>query len=210
MGNISTIADVLFSKTQQRVLALLYGHADRSFYLKEIIDRVNVGRGSVQRELEKMTAVGLVTLRKIGNQSHYQANPACTVFEELLAIVKKTFGIVDVLKRALLPVDAEIDYAFIYGSVAKGEETAQSDIDLFIVSDSLSYADAMNNLATSEAVLGRTVNPTIYSSEDIVNKLNDNNAFLTRLMDQPKIWVKGSDDDTRTIRQPGQDQATQG
>jgi predicted nucleotidyltransferase len=200
MGKLISIADVLFSKTQQRVLALLYGHVEQSYYLKEIIDWVSVGRGSVQRELERMTAAGLLTKRTIGNQHHYQANSACPIYKELLSIVKKTFGIMDVLRHALLPLDSEIDFAFIYGSVAKGKETAESDIDLFIASDSLAFADVMNVLATSEEELGRPVNPSIYSREEISKKLKDNNAFLTRLMEQPKLWVKGNDDDFREIR----------
>jgi len=200
MGNFIGVAEVLFSKTQQRVLALLYGHVEQSYYLKEIIDWVNVGRGSVQRELERMTAAGMLTKRTIGNQHHYQANSACPIYKELLSIVKKTFGIVDVLRHALLPLDSEIDFAFIYGSVAKGKETAESDIDLFIASDSLAFADVMNVLTTSEEELGRPVNPSIYSREDISKKLEDNNAFLTRLMEQPKLWVKGNDDDFREIR----------
>lgn len=200
MGNNLGIADVLFSKTQQRVLALLYGHVKRSYYLKEIIDWVNVGRGSVQRELEKMTAAGLITKRTIGNQHHYQANPVCPIYKELLSIVKKTFGIVDVLRHALLPLDSEVDLAFVYGSVAKGQEKVESDIDLFIVSESLAFADLMNVLTTAEEELGRPVNPSIYSKEDISKKLRDKNAFLTRLIEQPKLWVKGSEDDIREIR----------
>lgn len=200
MGTISGIADVLFSKTQQRVLALLYGHADRSYYLKEIIDWANAGRGSVQRELERMVTTGILTKRSLGNQQHYQANPGCLVYNELLSIVKKTFGIVDVLQHALLPLNKEINFAFIYGSVANGQESASSDVDLFIVSESVAYADVMNALTRPEAELGRSVNPSIYSRKDISKKLKEKNAFLTRVIDQPKLWVKGSDDDIREIR----------
>jgi predicted nucleotidyltransferase len=200
MGTNSSIADVFFSKTQQRVLALLYGHTDRSYYLKEIIDWANAGRGSVQRELERMVTTGVLTKTSRGNQQHYQANPACLIYNELLSIVKKTFGVVDILQHALLPLDSEIDFAFVYGSVAKGEESASSDIDLFIASGSVAYADVMNALTTPEAELGRSVNPSIYSREDISKKLKQKNAFLTRVIDQPKLWVKGSDDDIREIR----------
>jgi len=200
MGNHITIADALFSRTQQRVLALLYGHADRSYYLKQIIDWVNAGRGSVQRELEKLVSTGLLTKRSLGNQQHYQANPGCLIYSELLSIVKKTFGIADVLQQALLPLDKEIDFAFVYGSVAKGEETSKSDIDLFIASESVAYADVMNVLTSSEVELGRPVNPSIYNRDDIRKKLKEKNAFISRLIEQPKIWVKGSDDDIREIR----------
>lgn len=197
MGTSFTVSNVLFSKTQRRVLALLYGHTDRSYYLKEIINWVDVGRGAVQRELQRMIVAGILTKRTIGNQHHYQANPACPIYNELVSIVKKTFGIVDVLQAALMPLDAEIEFAFIYGSVAKGEETAESDVDLFIMSESVGYADLLNVLASSEHELGRPVNPSIYSKTDIRKKLKGNNAFLSRLIEQPKLWVKGSDDDFR-------------
>lgn len=200
MGNYSNIADVLFSKTQQRVLALLYGHAERSYYLKEIIDRVNVGRGSVQRELEKMTAAGLLTKRSIGNQHHYQANPGCPIFKELADIVRKTFGVVDVIRACLQPIDHDIDFAFIYGSVARGEERAESDIDLLVITESLTYEDLMRVLEHAEESLRRTINPSIYSMEQFKDKLNKMNAFLTRLMDQPKLWVKGNDDVIKEFR----------
>jgi predicted nucleotidyltransferase len=200
MGTSITIADALFSKTQQRVLALLYGHVERSYYLKEIINWVNAGRGSVQRELEKMTAAGLLTKRTIGNQHHYQANPDCPVYKELLGIVKKTFGVADVIRKALVPFQDNIDWAFIYGSVAKGEESAKSDVDLLVISDSLAFADLMSVLTDAEQSLGRPINPSIYTIEQIKGKLEQKNAFLTRLMEQPKLWVKGSEDDIREIR----------
>lgn len=200
MGTSITIADVLFSKTQQRVLALLYGHAERSYYLKEIIDWVNVGRGSVQRELERMTAAGLLTKRTIGNQHHYQANPDSPIYKELLGIVKKTFGIADVIREALIPFDKEIELAFIYGSIAKGVATATSDIDLLVVSESVAYSELMGVLAEAGEALGRTVNPSIYSRNDLKKKISESNAFLIRVMEQPKIWVKGCEDDIKEFR----------
>lgn len=195
MGTNTNIADALFSRTQQRVLALLYGHVERSYYLKEIIDWVNAGRGTVQRELEKMVSAELLTKRNVGNQHHYQANPACVVYDELYSIVRKTFGLADVIRNALVPFDHVMDYSFIYGSIAKGEDTPSSDVDLFVVSESLAYAELMNVLAVTGEVLGRSINPSIYSRQEIEKKLKQKNAFLTRVMQQPKIWLKGSDDD---------------
>jgi len=197
---MSLLADALFTKTQQKVLGLLYVHPDKSFYIKEILRLTGMGVATIKRELERMLAAGILKMNKIGNQHHYQANPACPVYKELVGIVKKTFGIVDVLQHALMPLDSDIEYAFVFGSVAKGEETTESDIDLFITSETLAFADAMNVLAAVEEMLGRPVNPSIYSNKDISKKLKANNAFLTRLMEQPKLWVKGSEDDIRDIR----------
>jgi predicted nucleotidyltransferase len=200
MGTNTSIADALFSKTQQRVLALLYGHVERSFYLKEIIDWVDAGRGTVQREVEKLTSAGILTKRAIGNQQHYQANPSCQVYDELCGIVRKTFGLADVIGEALLPFDKQVAYTFIYGSIAKGEETASSDVDLFVVSESVAYSELMGVLTEAAEELGRTINPSIYSRQDIKKKISEGNAFLSRVMEQPKIWVKGSDDDIREFR----------
>jgi uncharacterized protein len=123
-GRIS-IADALFTKAQQRVLALLYGKPDSSFFLNEIVRQANMGRGAIKRELDKLTLASLTTMTPQGNQNHYQANRGNPVFDELRGIVVKTFGIADVLKEALnaLLSKAEPQLAFIYGSIAKGEET---------------------------------------------------------------------------------------
>lgn len=197
---MSQLGDALFTTTQKQVLGLLYAHPDKTFYTKEILRRTGMGVATIKRELDRMLAAGILRMNKIGNQHHYQANPGCPLYEELLSIVKKTFGIVDVLQHALLPLDLEIDFTFVYGSVAKGEETAESDIDLFIVSESLGYADVMNVLTKSEDELGRPVNPSIYTVAQVKDKLQQENAFVTRVMEQPKLWVKGSDDDIRKFR----------
>jgi predicted nucleotidyltransferase len=199
----TSLGDALFTKTQQRVLGLLYGRPDKSFYTNEIVRSANMGRGTVKRELEQLVSAGLLVLTREGNQLHYQANPRCPIYNELLSIVKKTFGIADVIRSALLPFDAEIDLAFIYGSVAKGEETATSDIDLMVVSESIAYSELMVELANAEESLGRTINPTIYTMKEMKSKFKKDNAFVVRVMKQPKLWIKGSDDDVRKIGKPG-------
>lgn len=196
----TTIGDALFTKTQQRVLGLLYGNPSRSFYTNQIMRRAQMGRGTVRRELERLVSAGLLLVRQEGNQHHYQANPDNPVYDELLGIVRKTFGIAEVLGTALVSVDDQIDLAFIYGSIARGEETATSDIDLMVITDSLAYADLMALLMEAERSLGRPINPSIYSKSQIKDKLKKKNAFVSRVMEQPKIWVKGGDDELGIIR----------
>ncbi len=188
------LADALFSKVQQRVLGLLFVNADRSFYTNEIVRFIDSGIGVVQRELEKLAASGLVTTRKIGNQKHYQANRDIPIFEELRGIMLKTVGLADILRAALLPLSDKIHAAFVYGSVAKGNDTAKSDIDVFIIGDNLAYADLYNLLSTSEAKLGRPVNPSIYSMKELERKLMEKNTFVLRVLEQPKIFLLGSTD----------------
>ncbi len=120
----SSIGDALFTKTQQRLFALLFGHVDKSFFLNEIVRFANVGKGSVIRELDKLVACGLVTLTRQGNQTHYQANSENAIFNELTAMVRKTFGIVDCVKSNLLPLIAEIQLAFVYGLLPVVKNTA--------------------------------------------------------------------------------------
>ena len=189
------LAGALFSKTQQRVLGLLFGNPDRSFYLTEIIARARGGTGTVQRELARLEASALVTTRRVGNQIHYQANPESPVFEELRGIVAKTVGLTDPLRQSLRSVAPKITAAFVYGSVASRKETARSDIDLMIISDRLTYADVYRALESAGKALGRQINPTIYSRAEFTKRLKARNPFLTKVMRLPKLWIIGSEDD---------------
>ncbi|VAW63585.1 hypothetical protein MNBD_GAMMA09-3 [hydrothermal vent metagenome] len=193
----SNIADALFTKTQQRVLGLLYGKPEQTFYTTEIMRSAQMGRGTISRELERLALSGLIRESKQGNQRHYQANPDNPVFNELLGIIRKTFGIVDVIRAALLPVTGQINWAFIYGSIAKGDATSSSDVDLMVISPSLAYTDIMELLPEAEQAIMRPINPSIYTAEQIKQKMQQNNSFISRVMQQNKIWIKGSEDDIK-------------
>ena len=132
-----TMADALFPKVRQRVLGVLFGNPGRSFYANEVIALAQSGTGAVQRELAALLDAGLLLMTKRGNQKHFQANAAAPVFAELRGLVLKTMGLADVLRAALAPLEPQISAAFVYGSVAKQQDTAQSDIDVLIVSSTL-------------------------------------------------------------------------
>jgi predicted nucleotidyltransferase len=187
------LADALFAKVQQRVLGVLFGNPHRSFYANEVIGLAHSGTGAVQRELARLEASGLVTASRVGKQKHYQANASSPVFEELRALVLKTSGLADVLRAALAPLSRSIRAAFIYGSIAKGQDTAASDIDLMVVSDRLTYGALYGALEDASARLGRKVAPTIYSSKELAKRLKQDNAFLTRVLAQPKLWLIGNE-----------------
>ena len=191
----SNLTDALFSKVQRCVLGLLYGNPDRSFYANELFRLAGSGTGAVVRELAKLADSGLVTVSKIGNQKHYQANRAAPIFEELRGIVLKTFGVADVLRQGLLPISSKATVAFVYGSVAKGTDTAKSDIDVMVIGEDLAYPEVYSALMPVEAQLARKINPSIYSYEDVRLKLKKGNAFLTRILAQPKIFLIGSERD---------------
>ena len=191
----TSLSDALFTKVQQRVLSVIFGHPDRVFFGNEIIRLAGVGVGAVVRELERLVTAGLITVTRTGNQKHYQANQSSPIFSELRSIVLKTFGIADVLRHALLPLTDRIQVAFVYGSVAKGQDTAKSDIDLILISDDLGFPDVLTLLSEAEKQLVRPVNPTIYTRADLNKRLNDGNDFITRVLDQPKIFIIGTDHD---------------
>ena len=188
-----SLADALFSTTQQRVLGLLFGQPDRSFYATELIGLIKAGSGAVQRELARLEQSGLVTVRRLGNQKHYQANPDSPLFAELCAIARKTVGLAEPLREALAPLARKIAAAFVYGSIAKRQDTAASDIDLMVVSDRVTYADVFAALEPLQGKLGRTINPTVYSRQDLAQRLKKRNAFVTRVLAQPKVWIIGSE-----------------
>ena len=175
------------------MLGLLFGQPARSFYANEIIGLVGSGSGAVQRELASLTHSGLVTVKAVGNQKHYQANADSPIFEELRGIAQKTIGLADPLREALAPLADQIRAAFVYGSVAKKTDTASSDIDLMLLSDTLSYGDVFLALEAASGMLGRTVNPTILASKEFDARLAAQDSFLSRVLEQPKIWIIGGE-----------------
>jgi predicted nucleotidyltransferase len=190
-----SLSSALFSNVQQRVLALIFGHPDRSFYTSEIVRTVRSGTGAVERELSRLQRSGLVNVERIGNQKHYRANRNSPIFHELQSIVLKTVAVTEPLRRALDRFADQITAAFVYGSIAKGTDTANSDIDLMVIGDGLSYQDIYAALQEAETIVGRPVNPTVLSVEDWRRKLTRKDSFASKVNGQPKIFVFGSESD---------------
>jgi len=191
----TSLSDALFSTVQQRVLAYLFGQPERSFFATELIKLAGGGSGAVQRELARLAESGLVTVKRVGTQKHYQADPKSPLFAELCSIAQKTVGLAEPLREALAPLAKRITAAFVFGSVAKRSDTAASDIDLMVVSDSLTYADLYAAVEQASARLGRKVNPTVYSRKELARRVKQKNAFVTRVMAQPRIWLIGAESD---------------
>ena len=133
----ASLSDALFTATQRRVLACLFGEPGRSYSVSELIQTTGAGSGAVQREIARLAGSGLLSVEQAGKQKRYRANPDSPIHDELTAIVRKTFGLAAPLQDALSPLAGQILAAFVYGSVAKGSDTATSDIDLLLVSDGL-------------------------------------------------------------------------
>jgi predicted nucleotidyltransferase len=191
----SGLADALFTPVQQRVLGLLFGQPSRRFQSAELIQLAESGTGAAHRQLQRLAESGLVTVTRVGNQKHYQANAESPIFAELRGLIVKTVGIVDPLRKALEPLADRIVVAFVYGPVAKGTDTAKSDVDLMVVSDSLHYPDLYEALQAAEAELARPVNPTVVTLESLRKQRQQADSFVSRLLAQSRLSVLGTEDD---------------
>jgi len=198
MGTISeplSLSNALFSKVQQRVLALIFGQPERSFYTSEIMRKVQSGTGAVERELSRLQRSGLVSVERIGNQKHYRANHQSPIFTELQSLVIKTVALTEPLRKSLQPCANKIKVAFAYGSVAKGTDTARSDIDLMVIGDALNYSELYAALQDAETALGRKVSPTFLDMKDWRRKASDKGSFINKINALPKIFVFGAEQD---------------
>jgi predicted nucleotidyltransferase len=198
MSTTRGLADLLFGRTRGAVLALLYGRPDQSFYTREIAREVDASVGAVQRELENLSKVGLIVRKSIGSQVFYQVNRDASIFAELRALINKTIGIFGVLRSALQPLSKQIVAAFVYGSVAREEETAHSDVDLLVIGKA-TLDQVLSRLSSAEKAIGRSINPTVYSVAEFKSKLAAENHFLTSVMKGQKVFLLGDADELRKV-----------
>ena len=189
------IEDALFTGTQKKVLFLLYGQPHRSFYIKEILRLTGMGVATIKSELDRMLEAGILTMTRIGNQHHYQANPQCPVYSELLGIVTKTFGVTGAIRQALEPLADKINCAFVFGSIASGKASATSDIDLIVIGE-LSFAEVVGALYPIQDVLGREINPKIYHLDEWRLLKSKNDSFVGEVLAKPRLEVIGDKDES--------------
>ncbi|MFP5226283.1 MAG: nucleotidyltransferase domain-containing protein [Acidobacteriota bacterium] len=193
---LTPVGDLLFGQTKGRILALLYGAPEQTFFIRQIARQIDGSVGTVQRELGLLADIGLILRSEIGNQVFYRANQEHPDFPELRALVAKTSGVFQMLRAALAPISDKIRMAFVYGSVARGEEKAASDIDLMVIG-SVSLDDVLDAVAPAEKQLGRPVNPTIYTFDDLKKRLRSGNHFLQSLKESKKVFLIGNEDEFR-------------
>ena len=186
-----SIASALFSDSQSRVFQWLFGQPERSYHLNELRRLTNLGSASLQRELGKLAEAGLVNSEKVGNLRRFQANKDSPVFDELVALTRKTLGAQPLLQEALAPMQERLEQAFIYGSVAKGTDTASSDIDVMVVGNDLLLGDVLKLLLPVESKLGRKISPTLYTPAEFKRRKAQKDSFLHRVLEQPVIPLVG-------------------
>jgi len=191
---ISSLADALFTTTQQKVLGLLFGQPDRSFFVTQIMELAKAGRGGVQRELERLRQGGLVTVTRVATQRHFQANSDSPLFDELCGIIQKTVGLAGPVREALESLPEEPKLAFIYGSVAKRTDSSASDIDLLVVANNTKLEHLYAVLMPVEQLLARPISLTSYTESEFEQRISENNPFLQRVLNGPKIDLVGSVD----------------
>jgi len=177
---------------------LLYGHADQEFYLRDLVRKAGTSLGATQRELEQLTNAGIVNRIRRGRQVYYQANPRNPIFLELKSILTKTVGAHDVVKEALLPLADRVQLAIIYGSIARNEEKASSDVDLLVVGD-VGFNEVVSSLGEAEKRLSREINPTVYQVEEFRAKRKAKNHFLSAVLRQKKVFVMGDENELRRL-----------
>ena len=185
------MANALFSGTRQKLLALLFNRPEQTYTLSELIERAKAGSGSVQREIVRLVDCGLVLQEGSGRPKRYRANPDSPIYGELCGIAGKLFGSAETINKALQPLRNRISLAMVYGSVARGTDHADSDIDVLIVSDNLLLEDIFSALADAEHTLGRKINPTLYTVEEFRRRRDDGNPFLADVLAAEYLVLMG-------------------
>jgi predicted nucleotidyltransferase len=185
---------LLFGLTRRRILAWLLGHPDQSFYLRQIARQVGTAVGATRRELELLTGAGLLTRTVDGRQVYFQANRVSPIFSELQSLFAKTVGLVDTIREGLTPLIDRIDVAIVFGSGARGELRASSDIDVLVVG-TVPFNEIVGALAEAQSRLGRDINPAVYPTSEFTAKLNEGHHFLSRVLEEPHLFVIGGHDE---------------
>jgi predicted nucleotidyltransferase len=205
-----SLAGALFSQVQLRVLRLFIGQPDKTYQISDVIRMAHSGRGAVQRELEKLTAAGILSLSISGKRKSYSANRQSPIFNELYRLILKTVGMVEPIRNALEPYRHDIDLAFVYGSVAKGTDTAKSDIDLIVFAHDTGYSEIYGALQKAEKILMRPVNPTVTTIEEWQDKFSEKNSFVRKVIRQPKLFIFGTENELKRIEQSRQGRSAEG
>lgn len=194
------MAGALFSRTQHRVLSLLFGQPERAFTISELIALARSGSGAVQRELKHLLDSHLVAVSGAGRQKLYRANPDAAIYHELRSIIEKTGGVPEQLRSALARLGPRVRFAALYGSVAKATDTATSDIDVLVVSNELTLEEVFDALQDAERRLGRRVSPTLYTSDEFGRRRKAGHPFLTRVLEGKHTVLVGSEHDAVAAR----------
>ena len=184
------LMNLLFGTYRQRILGMLLLHPESSYHVRELARLTDTSAGTLHKELTKLAESGLLLREKQGNQIRYQANRACPVYEELAGLFRKTTGLANVLTEALMPLSDKIKTALIFGSVARGEETASSDVDLLIIGD-VGFAETVKALHAAELTISREINPLVLNPWEFNERIKNRDPFVQELLTHPTLPLIG-------------------
>ncbi len=195
-----SLKDAVFTDSQAKVYLWIYGQPERSYHLSELRRLTGLGSASLQREINRLVVAGLANSALKGNQRQISANRQSPLFKELSDLTRKVMGAAALLTEALLPIERKIEIAFLYGSVAKQSDNAESDIDIMIVGSDLTLSELLGQLLPVEEMLCRKVNPTCYTVGEFKKRLSDTDSFVNKVLSQPIIQLFGNMDDFRSAQ----------
>lgn len=205
-----SIATALFTDSQARLFRWLFGQPERSYHLSELRRLTELGSASLQRELNRLTDAGLILSERVGNLRRFQANPQSPVYQELVALTRKSLGAAPLLQEALQPIADQLEIAYIYGSVARQTDTANSDVDLMLVGENLSLNEILTLLLPLESQLGRKINPNCYTPLEYSKRLGEPDSFINRVLAQPILPLIENVNEPTGAGQSAEDRPTQG
>lgn len=188
----ASLSATLFGKSRKALLAHFYGHADEAFYIRQVARITGAGLGAVQRELQQLWESGILRRTVRGSQVYFQADSKCPIFPELKSIILKTVGIAEPLTAALTPLGKRVALAVVFGSVARGQESQRSDVDILVVGRA-SFTQVMEALHSVQEQLGRDVNPTVFLVDEFRRRLRKRDPFLAEVLAEPKIYLIGDE-----------------
>ena len=186
------LIDILLGNYRKKVLSQLLLHPDENYHVRELARLTGTAPGSLHKELSKLATTGLLLRKEQGNQVRYQANRQCPVFPELASLLRKTTGAAEVLTLALAPLQPAL--ALIFGSVARGTETAASDIDVLVITER-GFGEVVRALYAAQTALGREINPVVYTPAEWRTQVTEQTPFVTNLLAGPHIFLNGTPDD---------------
>ncbi|HRQ56890.1 MAG TPA: nucleotidyltransferase domain-containing protein [Azoarcus taiwanensis] len=190
-----SVSDLLFpNQYRRKVLAWLLMHPQDWVHLRELARLTGASPGTLKKELDALTAAGLLESRKVGNQTQFSANTQHPVYPELSGLIRKTTGLHDVLASGLQPLGEQVEVAFVYGSVASATETTHSDVDVLVIGDA-SFGQVVNALYDAQTILGREINPKVMTREEWQAKQHEGNTFVAELLKKPKLFLVGTEHD---------------
>ena len=187
----------LFPKTKREILGLLFSHPDEAFYRNQIIRKIGGGRNPVVNALEKLTNARILLAERRGKEIFYSVNRQCPIFKDLQAIITKTIGVADVLKKALASIQG-IEVAFIYGSFAKGKQMRSSDVDVMLIGN-ITFSTVSKSLMEPQLVLNREINPSVFNKNEFRERILTKDHFITSVLKEEMIFLVGDENDLRNL-----------